>query len=353
MIVDNPLSTQELDTLAREFIWNADNVFADSSSLYEKLARRIADDPQVLALAAHRQAHQPASNLLFAAVHYLLFRLEDDPLTLFYADLARRPNTADDPYPIFRAFCLEHADEIIALVSTRRVQTNEVARCNFFLPAFTLIAQTLNDVPFALIEVGGSAGLNLNWDRYRYRYSNGVRAGDPLSLVRLQCELRGTGRPPLPGALPRVVSRVGIDLHPIDVFDDDAMLWLLALIWPEQTSRANRLRSAIAVAREFPPALRGGDALEQTPRLLDEIPLDTPVVLFHSFVLNQLADELRTRYYDMLRERCAGRILFDVAVEPFAWPAPMVLTTLRDGAETQQPLATCDHHGRWLEWINS
>lgn len=351
--MDSPRGSQELHTLAQHFSWNADNAFADSSPLYAHLARRIAVDAEMLALAAHAAPHQPASNLLFAAVHYLLFKTPDDPLTLFYADLARKPNTVDDPYPLFRAFCLERADEIIALVSTRRVQTNEVARCTFFLPAFSYVSQKLDGQPLALVEVGSSAGLLLNWDRYGYSYSDGARYGDILSPVQLSCELRGETRPPLAAALPPIASRVGIDLHPNDVFDDDSMLWLLALVWPEQVARARRLESAIAIAREFPPVILEGDALELVPRVVAEIPPAQPVVLFHSFVLNQVSDELRTRYFEIVREQSAGRLLFDVAVEPSVWPSQMVLTTLRDGTETQQTLATCDHHGRWLEWMNN
>ncbi len=343
--------TPKLHKLAQDFLWNADHVLADSSPFYEKLARRIADDSDILALAAHAQPHQPAMNLLFGAVHFLLLRDSSDPLALFYADLTRKPNTQDDPYPIFRAFCLEHADEIISLVSTQRVQTNEVARCALFLPAFTFISQQLDAEPFAMIEVGSSAGLNLNWDRFAYIYGTGKIYGVASSALVLECELRGGASPPFPNALPRIASRVGIDLHPNDVFDDDAMLWLHALVWPEQLERAARLQRAIVLAREFPPNVLQGDALKLAPQLIDATPRETPIVLFHSFVLNQVTDKTRTRYYALLEKHSIGRSLFDVAIEPSAWPAPMVLTQFENGAHVQTTLANCDHHGRWLEWL--
>ncbi len=349
----NPLFPPELHTLAQEFLWNADHAFHDSSPFYEKLARRVAHDTHILALAAHAQKHQPAVNLLFAAAHYLLLRGSDDALKLFYADLVPQPNTQDDPYPIFRAFCLEHAEEIIKLVSTRRVQTNEVARCALFFPAFALIQQRIGAQPLALIEVGSSAGLNLNWDKYAYVYGARKVYGDVRSPVRLQCELRGAKRPVLPRELPRVSSRLGIDLNPNDVFNDDAMLWLRALVWTEQSERAERLQNAIALARAFPPRLAQGDALELAPRAIQETPREIPVVLFHSFVLNQVPEAIRARYYARLAASSAERLVFDIAIEPSAWPAPMLLRTFRDGAETQETLATCDHHGRWLEWALS
>ncbi len=360
--MDNPLISAQPQPLAQDFLWNAENVFADATPLYDTLARRIAYDNEILALAAHAQPHQPAVNLLFSSVHYLLLRgtstalgIEpDDPLRNFYADLTRKPNTRDDPFPIFRAFCEKHAAEIIALVRTRRVQTNEVARCALFLPAFMLLAQRVQE--FAMIEVGSSAGLNLNWDRYAYNYGDAVWYGDVASRVKLQCAARGGIRPPLKTEMPRVVSRTGIDLNPNDVFDDDAMLWLRALVWPEQIERAERLQNAIAIARAFPPRVAQGDALELTPRVISEITQATsnatPIVLFHSFVLNQVPQELRARYYELLAEQSAGRVLFDLAIEPSAWPAPLILTTFENGARAQKTLAACDHHGRWLEWHN-
>jgi hypothetical protein len=346
----NPPSPRALEILAAEFRWNAGHIFDQASPLYERLAYRIAGDPSLLALAAHAPPHQLAVNLLFAAVHYLLLRGSDDPLTLFYADLVRKPNLQDDAYPVFRAFCLEHAVEIGALVSSRRVQTNEIARCALFLPAFELIARRVERAPLAMIEVGSSAGLNLNWDRYGYVYGNGTLYGDPASPIVLRCEVRGEHLPPLAAPLPRVFLRTGVDLNPNDVRDEDATLWLRALVWPEQRERAERLEQAIALARRFPQPIITGDALDVVPDLLDDIPPATPVVLFHSFVLNQFPSDGRTRYYEMLAAQSRTHILFDLSVEPHAWPVPLVLTTFRSGERAAETLALCDHHGRWLEW---
>ena len=346
--MSNPLHAPELHDLAVSFRWNAEHALADSSPLYQKLAYRVAEDADMLALAAHAQSHQLPMNLLFGAVHYLLLRGSDDPLKNFFPDLARKPNTQDDPYPIFRAFCLEHADELTALIATRRVQTNEVARCALFLPAFEWIARRLNYKPFALLEVGASAGLNLNWDRYAYAYGGGALYGDADATIVLPCEMRGARRPQLAPTFPRVHSRAGMDLDPNDVFDDDAMLWLRALVWPEQLERAERLRRAILLARTFPPHVRRGDARTEVAPWARTIPLEVPIVLFHSFVLNQVDADAREQYYAQLRALDAEREWFDVAIEPQEWPARLVVTT----RAAQTTLAICDHHGRWLEWMH-
>lgn len=344
--MSNPLIAPGLYDIAASFRWNAEHVLGDSSPLYQNLASHVADDPDLLALAAHAQPHQPPMNLLFGAVHYLLLRGMDHPLRNFFPDVAHIPNTRDEPYPIFRAFCLERADEVRALIAARRVQTNEVARCALFLPAFEYAARRVQHVPFALIEVGASAGLNLNWDRYAYAYDDDAFCGDVNASILLTCELRGVCRPRLPQTFPQVYSRAGVDLNPNDVFDDDAMLWLRALVWPEQSQRAERLRHAIALARAFPPRVVRGDALTQLAESARDIPLDVPIVFFHSFVLNQADAGAREQYFAQLRALDAERVWIDLALEPDEFPAHLIATT-RTG---QTMLARCDHHGRWLEW---
>jgi hypothetical protein len=77
------------------------------------------------------------------------------------------------------------------------VQTNEVRRCSYLLPAVTLAARLAAPAPLALIEAGASARLNLGLDGYAYDYGTGTIAGDPRSQLTLQCELRGGTPPPL------------------------------------------------------------------------------------------------------------------------------------------------------------
>ena len=104
------------------------------------------------------------------------------------------------------------------------------------LPALAAVAAQTRR-PLALVEIGTSAGLLLNYDHYRYSYgSHGV---GPESPVRLHCELRG--RDPAVTAVPAATAKVGIDLNPIDATDPDEALWLAALLWPEQQRRRERL----------------------------------------------------------------------------------------------------------------
>src|SRR5205085_2794304 len=111
---------------------------------------------------------------------------------------------------------------IEATILARSTQTNEVGRLATLVPAFAAVASG----PIALIEAGASAGLNLFPDRYSYSWGDGTIGSGPLLTASAR------GPVPLPVAVPTVAWRVGVDLHPLDVADDDAMRWLSFLVWP-------------------------------------------------------------------------------------------------------------------------
>lgn len=323
-----------------------------SSPLYARLSQRIAADPEVLALAAEARS-TPVPNLLLGAVHYLLLTGVAHPLAVFYPSLTPSPRTDADPYPAFQAFCRKHYAAIRDLLRTRRVQTNEVRRCACLLPAFAQVARQAPDRPLALLEIGPSAGANLLWDRYGYDYGDAGRYGDPRSPVQLQCVLRGTGRPLFPTRLPPVVSRLGLDLNPVDVRDADAVLWLRALIWPEHAHRAALLTEAIVVAQQHPPRLLAGDALDLLPTVLPTVPADATLCIFHSFTLNQFQRAARERFGAILAEHSRQRDIYRVFIEarPGSDYPHLGCTTFRHGVATEQTLAMCNAHGEWFEWL--
>lgn len=214
------------ERLAKVFHRFAERECRGVSPLYQALARGVAADPWLLALAARARAGQPPPNMLFAAVHALLLEgARDAPLARFYPDLAAAPRAPAAAAPSFRAFCLGHEDAIAAILGARVVSTNEVARAACLLPAFAEAARQAA-APLHLIEVGASAGLLLDWNRYAYDYGGGKILGPPQAALTLKCEPRGLlGREPgapvqgatvLPEFLPPVASRLGIDPCPLD-----------------------------------------------------------------------------------------------------------------------------------------
>ena len=348
-------STRLLQELSQRFEWFAKYDCHNASPLYEHLSLHIARDPEILELATHAQKGQPVPNLLLGAVQFLLLQhvqREQHPLSAFYFSIPAFSSERADVYPLFRTFCFEHWDEIQRLLATHLVQTNEVRRCACLLPTFELIAHRTKRRPLSLVEIGASAGLNLLWDRYGYDYGEGRRCGDEHSSVQLLCTLRGEKCPGLPTTFPLVASRIGIDLHPIDVHDPEATLWLRALIWPEHEKRIRLLSNALMIAQQDTPQLLAGDALALLPDVMAAVPTDTTLCLYHTFVINQFAPEDRQCLEALFAEEARRRDLYIISIVWLVGEFPSLhLTAYERGVKTEQVLAKCSGHARWMEWL--
>jgi len=286
-------------------------------------------------------------------VHFLLLQGAPDPLAAFYPSLTPAAASPTSAYPVFRTFCIAHATAIRHLLTTRRVQTNEVGRCAYLFPAFALVARLADERPLGLIEIGTSAGLNLLWDQYGYQYGQDAVYGDPHSAVQITCTLRGANRPPFPHRMPQVARRVGVDLHVVDLGNADEVLWLQALVLPEHRERAQMLRHAIELTRHNPPQLLSGDGLVGLPDLLHTMPEEVAVCAFHTHTLNQWSVEARDGFATLLAEYGATRELYRISAEGLGRAYPhLELTAWHQGQADQRLLGYCHHHGQWLEWLD-
>jgi hypothetical protein len=168
------------------------------SPLYQAFAAGMADDADMVELLHRVDKEQPLLILFFTLVNFLLLRDRDHPLAQCYPALSARPRPAQDAYPSFRDFCLSHREELWQWLPQVRLQTNEVTRCACLLPAFHLVHRRGGGKPLALIEIGASAGLNLNWFRYGYTYQPMLAVGHQDAPVQLHCALQGDHIPDFP-----------------------------------------------------------------------------------------------------------------------------------------------------------
>jgi len=189
-------------------------------------------------------------------------------------------------------------------LATRRVQTNEVRRCAYLFPAFSFISQQSPENPLALIEVGSSAGLHLNWDRYAYDFGTGKLYDDPNARVRIQSEWRGTQQPQLPDSFPKVVDRAGIDLHIVDMNDPQEARWLRSLVWPDQPHRMKLINNAIKLLKAAPVRLIEGDGFDELPAVIEATPEESTVCVFHCHTLNQFSEKQRLQFDNLLARTC-------------------------------------------------
>ena len=246
---------------------------------------------------------------------------------------------------------IARSDERIVAGLAGAPQTNEIARSAMLLPGFLTVARETG-LPLDLFEIGASAGLNLLFDSFHYRYGD-AEWGDP---------------PPRPvgagGAWP-----------------------CCSADWRHKRSpslrlrhRAGRLRrrgraataSVLHLGRSGSaagPARRRAVTSEKLPPLL--VRADAAGVCREGAGRTAAGRRLRTLSFDHVaifaagdkgchhrhpraggqtsHGRCAYRKAEDGAARSHkevgsAQPDPMA------GRETRR-LAHCDYHGRWIEWI--
>lgn len=340
--------------LAATFRHFAERRCGDYAPLYAHLGTRIAGDAELLALAANASPGQSPPDLMLAAVHYLLARQPHHPLARHYPTLTPGPNPGD-AFPGFRAFCLDHRDALTRLVASRRVQTNEVRRCCYLLPALMAAGAMAAPRPLALIEAGASAGLNLGLDSYAYDYGTGNTIGDCGSPLLLRCRLDGGIQPPFSLPVPAICWRAGIDLHPLNPRDPGDAAWLRALVWADHPERAVLLDGALrAAASRAPVPVHAGDAAERLPALIAAAPVTAAVAIFHTAFLAHLPALERERFEHLVVVLSTARPIYWIQAEPRRDPAEprLRLTVCENGSVTREwPLGHYQPHGTWLHWL--
>jgi hypothetical protein len=277
----------------------------------------LASDPELLAIAATIPPARLPPLLFEAAATFLVLELEPRPLRDIF------PRVGEPQPPIdarfrdeYRAFCLDHSEQLIELCAEHRYQMNEVGRCADVVPALQAAAEGREIV---LVDVGTGAGLALNLDRYRYvfRGPGGAVAtsGSADSEVVIETQLRGDGVPPVGPALPSVVDRVGIDVEPLDLADPGVRDWLAACI-PQEIGAVTRFHSAIEVALAHPARMVRGDACTLLPQVLGDIPDGPLVCVMDSYVHVFFAPDDLRRFRAEVDRAGSRRDLDWISIDP-------------------------------------
>lgn len=348
-----------MSALGDLWLYVADSSCRGYSPLYDRICRVVARSEPTLDLvrAAPPRGHNPV--LLLAAVHYLLLSGLDHPLAAVYAG-----NSDADPGPLFVDLCASQREELVALLSTEQVNTNEVGRSAIIGPSLTSVASRLGQ-PVGLVDVGCSAGLNLLCDRYRLDYGPFGATGPDDATVRISCEVV-SGAPPIADALPTIAARIGLDHEPIDVGDEQRVRWQLACVWPD-TGRLERTRSALEEARRHSRTLVRGDAVESVGQVVDRLPAGVPAVVVTTWVVAYFDEAQRAGFHDALAEASARRPIAWISAEnegvvaaipsgtppdddDFEWSV-LGLVDFRDGTARAERLGYVHPHGSRLHWL--
>ena len=222
-------------------------------------------------------------------------------------------------------------------------QTNEIRRSAAIWAAAQMVHHRFKR-PLALYELGASAGLNLNFDRYRVvteRFSS--IPNDPI--LDLAPEWRGQHPTPTPIV---VSQRSGVDLNPLDPSCPDDMLRLKAYTWPDQQDRLDRLDLA---APYQTTTVDQEDAAIWLARELRAAPKDSVPFVFST---------VAWQYFDAKTQEACRHVLHDGACQVGRVAQFMMETDGRSDSALLSlqiwpsgqmiELGRADYHGRWIDW---
>ena len=231
-------------------------------------------------------------------------------------------------------------------------QTNEVGRSSILYAGLCWLMARY-PLPMRLHEVGASAGLNLNLDRYAYRFGEDVfgAAGAALFLTP------GWEGPPPPNLTPRIASREGCDISPIDASSPEQRERLLAYVWPDQAPRVKRLTAALSIAQHHPVKIERADASAWVERKIAATTAwGEQQVLFHSIAFQYFPKAGQERIKAHMEQagssatRDAPISWLRFEVDPELDKAFSLRLRLWPSGEDHL-LATGDPHGSWVKWM--
>jgi len=214
----------------------------------------------------------------------------------------------EEIWPLARAL-LEREPNAAAAFIRSAPQTNETRRSIALLAAFLTFAENWKG-EVDMLEIGASAGLNLNWDLYTYKTKSW--AWGAQGPVQIDTDWNG---PPPPIADIAVRNRAACDLNPLDIRDENERLQLRSYVWPDQPDRLARFDGAVALARETGVQVERADAAQWLAQRLNTRADDAATIVYHSVFLQYPPREARDAIVDAIHS--AGARATERA--PLAW----------------------------------
>jgi hypothetical protein len=366
-------SAESADQQVREIaqaLRNQADACATVSPLYEALLGRFAADladggptAAVLLPSYTGPSDAPALRLL-GAVHRLVLAGEAPELAAYFPT-ACGDGAAADAWPAARRLLDTHGD-VLAREVRRPVQTNEPGRAAVLYGILLTLAYRTG-LPVRLLEIGASAGLNLQVDRFGYRVETDrdfITLGDPKAALVIDDPWRGL--PPVPAATltgrsarhVRILERSGCDPRPLDVSDPSVRALLESFVWADDPARLMRVRAACEIAATTPAPV---DEVKDTADWLEDRLADgSPgmiTVVWHSIMRQYVPADAWIRIEAVLAEAGAAASadapLALAAFEPDTAEGMNVsvrLTTWPGDGPQAELLATAGPHGTAVRW---
>lgn len=275
-----------------------------------------------------------------AGLHALVLKKDCPALMAIYP-----PNPSPTDAQIDEALhvALTHHAETLDRWLDMPPQTNEVRRAAVMIAAGHWLAQHYA-LPMHVLELGASAGLNLMWDRFALE-AGSTRLGPEEAPVVLSPDWRGD----MPsGSAPKVLSRRGVDLMPMDVEDPDDLLRMSSYLWADQPERLERSRAAASI---FEAHVDQGDAAAWLETRLKTVGPDHLTLIYHTIAWQYFPAETQSRCLAAIQSASRNGPIAHLSMEADerkGQGAAITLTLWPEGRKLT--LGRVDFHGRWVDW---
>jgi hypothetical protein len=150
--------------------------------------------------------------------------------------------------------------------------------------------------------------------------------------------------------MPQVGARLAIDLRPVSPDNEDDLMWLDALIWPEHETRRELFHRAIEILRREKGAIAffEGDAADILPAVLSRVPADQIACVYQTHLWRQLTPASRLKLTAILEQFGRARKIFFVSALD-----QLRLELFAPSGHRHWRLANYEQHGRWTEWLGT
>ena len=321
------------------------------SPLYYYLSSQISKDEELLNIASFCRQQQPMPNLFLASVHYLLLNSQTEELASYYPSI-RKEHKQNLPFDLFREFCVRNKEHIIELEQTKIVQTNALNRCAYLMP---ILSNRFESKEINIIDIGTSAGLTLNMDKYEYHYDDNYLQGK--SPVKIRSEIRSGDLPKFRSIL-SIKSKIGIDQNPLDVNIRENANWLKALIWADKIERKEVIEAAIKITKQENIQFVKANTISQFKEIIQDQENEIPLVIYHTHTLYQFTPEERSAFWNLLDALGKERDFTYIASEynkvlPNDYGINGVIVEVTDYhrcTKKSQLVAETNGHGNWIKW---
>ena len=226
---------------------------------------------------------------LTGALHGAALMGKDDALGASYRAANQGELDMEPLWPLARDFLAREQDWVKDYLRFAP-QTNEARRSILLLTGFLYLADQF-DMDIHMLELGASAGLNMNWDKFRYELD--TWSWGPASPVTLSTPWTGPA-PPTHAPL-RIASRSGCDINPLNLNDVAARTRLRSYCWTDVPGRMARLDGAIDIALAGGTQPDKAGAADWLEIKLAARPKQGLTVVYHSIFLQYPPEDERAR----------------------------------------------------------